>query len=210
MKTMMMPAAVVAALASGTAGAQDQARVVGDGLRAELSVGYDAVVSHDDLEGAADNIPDDLTSARFGIAVGYDRALSAHWSIGAELGWGKSVSGGIDARFARDRLRLELGRDLDAAVRVGYRPNPGLMLYARAGYANSAAVVRLDEWIGNRYETTRVSDTSGGLRIGGGIEAAISDRIYAKAEYRRTYYGDLSYQPDATRHQLLGGAGIRF
>ncbi len=210
MKTMMMTAAIVAAVAGGPAAAQDATRLIGEGVRVELTAGYDSVVSDDDLDGADDDIPDDLTSARVGIALGYDWPVSDRWSVGVELGWGKSISGGIDASFGRDRLRLELGRDLDAAVRVGYRANPGLLLYVRAGYANSAAVIRYDEWLGNRYETTRIRDASGGLRVGGGIEAALTSRLYAKAEYRRTAYGDLSYQPDAARHQLLAGAGLRF
>lgn len=202
--------ALLCALSSGTALAQAGERTIGEGARLAVTTGYDTIVGNDDLTGAQDNIPDTLESLRIGIEAGYDVKLSPRWSIGGEIGWGQSVAGGIDASFARDRLRLEPGRDLDVSARIGYLPSDTVMVYAKAGYANSGAVATLEEWVGSGYETTTVRGNTDGLRLGLGVETALSDRLYAKAEYRWTRYGDFSYQQDASRHQLLAGVGVRF
>lgn len=157
------------------------------GPRVEATVGYDSINADVPVT------PNSLDGVRIGGAVGYDFEIGKVLVIGAEAGFGINASG--DVIIAGDKLTA--GRDLDASIRVGARVTPRTMLYAKGGYVNS----RFSLESGG----TKVSTDEDGWRAGVGVEHAINDHIYAKAEYRYSDYGD-----DVTRHQGLIGLGYRF
>ncbi len=78
-------------------------------------------------------------------------------------------------------------------------------MFVKGGYANSQFRLRttLGGTAGNTVTNVRTEED--GWRIGAGVEQALGEHIYAKAEYRYTDYGS-----DVSRHQALVGLGYRF
>ncbi|RYY47117.1 MAG: porin family protein, partial [Sphingomonadales bacterium] len=100
---------------------------------------------------------------------------------------------------------LVRGRDLDLSLRIGAKVGDKTLVYAKGGWANSQYRARAVIGGVGGPTTTDVRTNEDGWRIGAGLEHMITDKIYAKAEYRYTNYGD-----DVSRHQLLAGVGYRF
>lgn len=191
-----------AALMAGPACAQ-----TGTGLRVELTAGYDALTSHDNFE----DIPDTLDGLRLGGAIGYDVAMGARLRLGIEAGLGFSLNDDRTAILARDRLNLATARDLDISARAGLLVSSRTIAYVKAGYANSRITLRYDANVGGSYDSVRSAANGDGLRLGAGLEHALSGPFHVKAEYRWTrYFGDYAYQERPTRQQILAGVGLRF
>jgi len=191
--------ASLATLAAAPAGAQSFT-----GPRVEAQIGYDAV--------KGDAVPRDLETidgVRVGGAIGYDIALAPKVIAGVEAGLGFDLADTSRATIvgtaATERYRLDNGRDIDLSARIGFLVSPGTMIYAKAGWANSAFRARLERTAGTATTRTEVTAHEDGLRIGGGVEQRLGDHAYAKAEYRYTTYGD-----GVDRHQALVGFGYRF
>lgn len=198
--TRLLAAAVPAILlAAAPAAAQSFT-----GPRVEVNTGYDAVHA----EGLPDKA-DTVDGIRLGLAAGYDIALAPRVIAGVEAGIGWSVADTTRATLvsgtSTQRFRLSNGRDIDASLRLGYLVAPRTLVYAKAGWANSVAKVRLDSKVGTTTTTVRTSDDDDGVRIGAGVEHMFGEHAYAKAEYRYTAYGD-----GVDRHQALVGVGYRF
>jgi outer membrane immunogenic protein len=174
------------------------------GPRVEATVGYDNVQT--------DAAPRDLRTidgVRIGLAAGYDVALTGKLIAGIEGGIGFDLADTTRATIvgttATEHYRLDNGRDIDASVRLGYIVSPRTMIYAKAGWANSAFRARLDRTAGTTTTRTDVTAHEDGLRLGAGVEHLLGEHAYAKAEYRYTSYGD-----GVDRHQALLGLGYRF
>lgn len=194
--------ATVTAVTATPAAAQDRAPFTGP--RVEASVGYDNLHSR--------GVPKEVATVdglRLGAAAGYDLALAPRVVAGVEAGIGFTVAGTTRATLttptATDSFRLSNGRDIDVSLRLGYVVAPRTLIYAKAGWANSEARVRLDHKVGNTVTSTRANGIDNGLRLGAGIEQMLGDHAYAKAEYRYTTYGE-----GVDRHQALVGVGYRF
>ena len=192
----------VSAVTATPAAAQDREPFTGP--RVEANIGYDN--TH------AKGVPAELATVdglRLGVAAGYDLALASNVRAGVEAGIGFNVADTTRATFATptgtDRFRLSNGRDIDVSLRLGYVVGPRTMIYAKAGWANSEARVRVDHKVGNAVTTVRDSGVDNGVRFGGGVEQMLGDHAYAKAEYRYTAYGE-----GVNRHQALVGFGYRF
>jgi outer membrane immunogenic protein len=80
-------------------------------------------------------------------------------------------------------------REIGASARLGYDLG-GVMPYVEAGYTNYRDVF------------SRELD---GLRLGGGLEANLSEHAFISAEYRYT-----DFEAGAGKHAGLVGLGIRF
>lgn len=76
-------------------------------------------------------------------------------------------------------------RDIGASARVGYKVTDSVLVYGKAGYTDFRGLE--------------------GVRLGGGVEAVVTGRVYVKAEY---LYSDL--ERNAGRNQGLIGVGVRF
>src|SRR3546814_6625036 len=88
-------------------------------------------------------------------------------------------------------------------VRAGYLVSDNTLLYARGGYENVRASVRLTDAAGTR----RDKDSFDGWTIGGGVERAILHNVTARLESR---YRDLgSGGTKFERHQALFGVAYR-
>lgn len=99
------------------------------------------------------------------------------------------------------------GRDLYVGGRVGTTigASKNTLLYAKGGYTDARSKVTITETTGNTTTIDRFSDNDGGWRVGAGVETKTSNNLLLKGEYRYSDYGD-----GVSRHQVLGGVGIRF
>lgn len=131
---------------------------------------------------------------RIGATAGYDDVTGQIDTTDIVYG----VDGGFDIPVG-DKLTVGLEAfttnpfeqaTVGAAARVGYAMNKNALVFARAGYSN--------------YENVFDRNLDG-LTVGGGLELAISQGIYAKAEYR---YSD--FEQNVGNHGALVGVGLRF
>ncbi|MES2989045.1 MAG: porin family protein [Pseudomonadota bacterium] len=191
MRTVLFLLASVSALSfAQQASAQDFT-----GPRVEVNAGYDSTNADDGIAAT----PNTLDGVRIGGAVGYDIALGETFRVGVEADAGFLASG--DNRYAAgaSSYRITSGRDLGVSLRAGAKVGDKTFVYAKGGYANSQYRVRTTGPIAD------LRSNEDGWRVGAGVEHMITDKIYGKAEYRYTNYGN-----DVSRHQALLGVGYRF
>lgn len=140
----------------------------------------------------------------YGIAAGYDFAVSKSLILGAEVGVDLFDN---DSRLVAGNVTHEASAkcDIEVAARIGHQVGKNFLVYAKAGYSNARFEDVLT--VGGTAGTARtvVAENLDGIRVGGGIEARIRDGLYAKTEYRYT-----NYEQDVSRHQVMVGVGYRF
>jgi outer membrane immunogenic protein len=188
MKTILYALASLAALVAVATPAS------AEGFRAEIHGGWDHVRANGEGE----------SGLVYGIGAGYDVAIAPKVELGLDLSADLSSVDECETSVVvtADRACLDAGRDLAAAVRLGYKVGPRGTVYALAGYTN--ARFRFD-YTTPAGVTTRVSDNLDGFRLGAGYQHAFGDKAYAKVEYRYS-----NYENDVSRHQMLLGIGLNF
>ena len=196
MKTSLYAFASVAVLAAAAAPAS------AEGFRAEIHGGWDHVRADDNV-GINNNDSD--SGIVYGIGAGYDFADRSEGRARPRPQRRPELDGRVRVAasfFADDRACLDAGRDLAAAVRLGYKVSERGTLYALAGYTN--ARFRFD-YTTPAGVTTRDGRNLDGFRLGAGYQHDFGKHMYAKAEYRYS-----NYEADVTRHQALIGVGVKF
>lgn len=122
----------------------------------------------------------DTTDVTYGLNAGLDTTvLDSNVRLGVEVS--------TDNIFNRDR-------EVGVAARAGYVFNDAVLVYGKAGYANFRNINFQDR-----------ATTLEGLRVGGGLEAALTDNVYGKLEYRYT-----DFNGRAGKHGAVAGFGLRF
>ena len=192
MKVYLYALASVAVLAAAAAPAS------AEGFRAEVHGGWD----HVRADGTGNNDSD--SGIAYGTGAGYDFAISPKAELGLDLSADLSTMEECEAGVVLpgDRACLDAGRDLAAAVRLGYKVSPRGTVYALAGYTN--ARFRFD-YTNPAGVTTRDGRNLDGFRLGAGYQHGFGDKAYGKVEYRYS-----NYENDVTRHQVLLGVGVNF
>ncbi|MDQ0419146.1 outer membrane immunogenic protein [Peteryoungia aggregata LMG 23059] len=141
----------------------------------------------------------DFDGGRFGGFAGYN------WTAGS------SFVVGLEADLAYDWNEYSAGTEtLKTTVQGGLR--------ARAGYAvDRALFYAAGGWTATqlKYEDTGVdiSETLNGWTIGAGLDYALTDRIFARGEYRYNDYGSETVDGtdiDFNQHVVQVGLGVRF
>src|SRR5690606_33602411 len=97
--------------------------------------------------------------------------------------------------------------------------SPKTLLYVKGGYTNA----RYKATATDGTTTLRESFDTDGWRAGAGAEMALTEKAYAKLEYRYSNYskGEVDFEDEAIpdsqrfnidtdRHQVVAGVGIRF
>jgi outer membrane immunogenic protein len=194
MKTYLYALASVAVLAAAAAPAS------AEGFRAEIHGGWDHVRADD----GAINSNDSDSGIVYGIGAGYDFRIAPKVELGIDLSADLSTMEECESSVlvANDKACLDAGRDLAAAVRLGYKVSPRGTIYALAGYTN--ARFRFD-YTTPAGVTTRDGRNLDGFRLGAGYQHDFGKRMYGKVEYRYS-----NYEADVTRHQALLGVGVKF
>jgi outer membrane immunogenic protein len=194
MKTVLYALASVAVLAAAAAPA------AAEGFRAEIHGGWDHVRADD----GAINSNDSDSGIVYGIGAGYDFAIAPKVELGLDLSADLSTMEECRTSVvvANDKACLDAGRDLAAAVRLGYKVSPKGTIYALAGYTN--ARFRFD-YTTPAGVTTRDGRNLDGFRLGAGYQHGFGEKAYGKVEYRYS-----NYESDVSRHQVLLGVGLNF
>ncbi len=194
MKTVLYALASVAVLAAAAAPAS------AEGFRAEIHGGWD----HVRADGPGINNNDSDSGIVYGIGAGYDFDIGKKMELGIDLSADLSTMEECQNSVivANDRACLDAGRDLAAALRLGYKVSPNGTVYALAGYTN--ARFRFD-YTTPANVTTRDGRNLDGFRLGAGYQHGFGEKAYGKVEYRSS-----NYENDVSRHQVLLGVGLKF
>ena len=194
MKTTLYAFAAAAAIVAAAAPAS------AEGFRAEIHGGWDHVRADDN----AINTNDSDSGIVYGIGLGYDVAIAPKVELGLDLSADLSTMEECETSVVLpgDRACLDAGRDLAAAVRLGYKVSPKGTVYALAGYTN--ARFRFD-YTTPAGVTTRDGRNLDGFRLGAGYQHGFGEKAYGKVEYRYS-----NYESDVSRHQVLLGVGLNF
>jgi outer membrane immunogenic protein len=139
---------------------------------------YLAVVAGWDQTDIGPSLPA-RTGVTYGLAGGYD------WSLGG-------LVAGLEAEIAKSTVKgiisgaeQRFDRSFYLGGRVGVKASDQILVYAKAGYANG------------RFAGS-VPYTGDGWRIGGGGELALTDQLFARAEFRYSDYGRIARGQQAT------------
>lgn len=146
----------------------------------------------------------DFTGPRVGVVGGYDDVANRDGFTygvvaGVDAPVAKGVVVGVEATLedsTTSAAGLNASRELGVAVRAGVVVLPKVLAYGKVGYTNA------------RFELagSNAGVSLEGVRYGGGIEYAVTDRVYTTVEYRRTELED----GVGGRNGVLAGIGIRF
>ncbi|MBB5275045.1 outer membrane protein [Rhizobium rosettiformans] len=150
-----------------------------------------------EIEGIAGS--EDFDGARFGGFVGYN------WDLGNQLVVG--LEGDLNYDWNEETV---LGQDFDSGLNWSAR--------ARVGYAMDRALL----YVAGGYTGTNIStdgplgsddDTLHGWTIGGGVDYALTDRMFTRVEYRYNDFGsgDLGgTDVDFDQHTVNVGLAVKF
>ncbi|MGP1281884.1 MAG: outer membrane protein [Parasphingopyxis sp.] len=152
--------------------------------------------------GGLDEFEDD-EGAVYGAAAGYD-IRSGNWVFGAtgEITDSSTEECATSVIAAGDEVCAQVGREFYVGGRVGHVIADNLLLYGGLGYTNTRLRIVTTDPTGAE---TRIASNFDGVRATLGLELAISDNAFARAELRGT-----ALEEDFERGQLIGGLGIRF
>jgi outer membrane immunogenic protein len=144
-----------------------------------------------------------FNGARFGGFAGYNAEIAPSIILGAEgelaYNWGDKTV---------DDAKIEAGVNGSARARVGYAFDKALV-YAAGGYAVTKGKLSVPGYSD--------SDTFHGWTVGVGVDYAVTDNIFARAEYRYNDFGKNTYTDGADsyslkvrEHQVNVGVGYKF
>ena len=202
------------------AAAQDETNSAFTGLRVEGLVGYDSVRpgSDSDIDNA-DDIDQSINNVNYGVGVGYDFAAGGVL-VGVEGEYMESEAKTDYDTFSGTQFgiaNIDAGRDLYVGARVGILVSPQALLYVKGGYTNA----RLNVLATDNTTDTETNINLDGWRAGAGIEFAVAENFFVKAEYRYSNYKEGEFEApsglesdrfnvDIDRHQGVVGVGMRF
>ena len=208
MRTKLFIAALIASSAfAAPALAQSQAPDQSfAGSHVEVITGWDRVNDKSAYDASRDGVT-------YGGNIGYDiQRGSTVFGVEGEV-TGSSISDrSSNVLTAGDRLRVKAGRDLYVGGRLGFLAGPRTLIYAKAGYTNAQFITDYDSPATATAPALsfRQRDNYDGWRLGAGAEFKLTDKVFAKAEYRYSNYGSQTNGVNPERHQIVTGLGVRF
>jgi outer membrane immunogenic protein len=146
----------------------------------------------------------DFTGARIGVTGGYDNiqdreGVTYGVVVGVDAPVAKGVTLGVEATLedsTADQSVLEASREIGVAARLGVKVLPKAQIFGKVGYTNARV----------ELQGTNAGVSLEGLRYGGGVEYAVTEKVYTTVEYRRSEYED----GVGGRDGVLVGVGFRF
>lgn len=145
----------------------------------------------------------------YGGMIGFDGNLNKTITIGPEFSYWRPNHGRSTVVSSEGDLAQQ-GRDIyGAAVRVGYRAGPDLILFGKAGYANQRQ--RTYTLVDNEA-VDRFDDHVGGYQFGGGFQYALHDHFsFAPANvYLSGQYVYSRFDNGTKDQHAMVGVGIKF
>jgi outer membrane immunogenic protein len=166
------------------------------GPRVEAQIGYDSV----DVEGESSD------GLSYGVALGYDfQRGGAVFGIEAEAADSSADQCVTGVTVATDELCAAAGRDLYIGGRIGAAVSPRVLLYAKAGYTNARVRLDYEDGTAGTVNDFSIGENLDGVRVGAGLEFALSSNAFLRTEYRYS-----NYEQGFDRHQGVAGIGFRF
>ena len=184
-KTVLAFAAAAAALTPAVASAE--------GGYVQVQSGWDNIsVAGDSKSGVA-----------YGVAAGYDFALSGSTYLGAEVSLDDSSTKTCadDVLVLGDRACAKTGRDIAAVAKLGFKISDVSSIYTLAGYTNARIKATYDDGT----TSTSIGQNGDGVRVGAGYKQSFGTSLFGKVEYRYS-----NYESDFSRHQVLAAIGFAF
>jgi outer membrane immunogenic protein len=204
MRTKLSIAALIATTAFAApafAQSQDQSFA---GSHAEVIAGWDHVNDKSSYDASKDGVT-------YGGNIGYDiQRGSTVFGVEGEVTGSTISDRSSNVLNAGDRLRVKAGRDLYVGGRLGFVAGPRTLIYAKAGYTNAQFITDYSSPNTTPALDLRQRDNYDGWRLGAGAEFKLTDKVFAKAEYRYSNYGSQTNGVDPERHQIVTGLGVRF
>jgi outer membrane immunogenic protein len=188
------------------------------GPRAEIFGGWDRVASRrgfNDATGNRVHSRDHDSAWTGGGLIGYDVPLGTSLTAGVFGSYAVSTSKTCTTLDDSSRFCRKPGRDIEGGARIGYKLGNRALVYGKGAYVNG----QLRQVAAYEDGTYAVDHKNrNGWRAGAGVEFAVTNHAYVKAEYDYTRYqsfkgNDLGIE-DATlrynRNQVLAGFGVHF
>lgn len=138
-------------------------------------------VTHDNFGGSADweNSENDVDGIGGTVFAGYDFKLSENVFAGVEANFDLA-----SAKAGTKTNSFELDNAFGASARAGYNLNSSTALYGRVGYQRARTTTTST----SGTATTKKSTSYDGLRLGAGLETALTEQLSLRFEYNRTHY----------------------
>lgn len=127
-----------------------------------------------------------------------------------------------DINYSRLDGTVEAGTDsitsrttVDGSVRgrLGVTVTEDILLYGTAGLAAERQRITVSDGIDSERDT----NVALGYTVGAGVDARLTDQVFARAEYRYTDYGSETYDftggsvdADSKNHRVTVGLGVKF
>ncbi len=186
------------------------------GPRAEIFGGWDRVGTRERFDDGTTRVTsrNHKTAWTGGGLLGYDYPIGDKMTVGAFGSYAISTAKtctGDDTSIAC----LKAGREIEGGARVGYKLGGKALVYAKGAYVNGQIRGVASDDAGDYVRGHANRD---GWRAGAGVEYAVTNHAYVKAEYDYTRFKsfnadelgltDTSLRYD--RNQVLAGFGIHF
>ncbi len=204
MKTLIATAtlAIAASIASiSPAAAQETFQGVYAGVEAGWSQNK---IGRAETEIGRADVQTSQDSATAGIFAGYNQKVSDRIVLSAEAGFSIGFDDAATRTAGSTLASIDPEYSFNLGARAGYIVGDKTLIYARGGYENLRASVRINDATASRYG----KDTFDGWSVGGGVERLLTERVSARLEYRYSDLGgsDTKFQ----RHQVLAGVAYHF
>ena len=216
MKKIAMIVSAAAVFAATPAYSQG---IEGTAPRIEVKVGYDELAANIRLDDSALIEDDRHGRVGLGIEAGVDQAVGGSLVLGAYVGLDFpriNECSKDDLFFVNDQLCVRNKRNLAAGLRAGLQMGDGGLIYVKGGYSDTKIRSVYTRATGTAF-TFNNTDKTNGWHVGAGVEVAVSGGLYIKGEYIHTRYENVHESALAatdrinpSRHQIMGGVGIRF
>ena len=186
------------------------------GPRAEIFGGWDRV-------GTRERFDDGTTRT---TARSHKTAWTGGGLLGYDMPIGDKLTAGVFGSYAISTAKtcgddgttiacLKSGRQLEGGARVGYKVGSKALVYAKGAYVNGQIRGTVADDAGDYFTDHANRD---GWRAGAGVEYAVTNHAYVKAEYDYTRFnslnaGDLGLTDTSLRYdrnQVLAGFGVHF
>ncbi len=191
---------IAAVLLAGTAGSAANAYEF-NGFRVEGQGGWDRMTVNTRNQGFIKEFRKD--GLMYGAEGGYDLRLSDKAILGVFGNYNWSTIDEDVADTLGNRINVDVKNEWSAMGRLGYKISDNTLLYLSGGYAKTKIAYAFTP--AGSTTTFNSSDKFGGVRGAVGLEQGLGSNVYAKVEYRYT-----NYENNLSRHQVVGGLGIRF
>ncbi|WP_162915054.1 outer membrane beta-barrel protein [Desertibaculum subflavum] len=159
------------------------------GLYGGLQAGFGQIGSKLAGDRGSGTLVADFAESGFsgGAFAGYG-VTTAPWYLGLEFEAEESEANWGHARLPGGRVfGVDKGPSFGGAVRLGRWLPYGSLVYARVGVVRTEFDTKYRTASGNAFDS---SDARYGYRVGGGVEAPLTQRVFLRMDYTYTNYGD--------------------